>query len=97
MFGILSPVSELEWASCSHEVLSSPMLVSLAVGFPEKNKRVVSFFFCPALAIKAIKEKKNPSFFPHPLNLYVSQLRSSQPSRIILSKTAEVTENAVVL
>lgn len=64
MFGILSPVSELEWASCSHEVLSSPMLVSLAVGFPEKNKRVVSFFFCPALAIKAIKEKKNPSFFP---------------------------------
>lgn len=64
MFGILSPVSELEWASCSHEVLSSPMLVSLAVGFPEKNKRVVSFFLCPALAIKVIKEKKNPFFFP---------------------------------
>lgn len=66
MFGILSPVSELEWASCSHEVLSSPMLVSLAVGFPEKNKRVVSFFFffCPALAIKAIKEKKSFLFPP---------------------------------
>lgn len=52
MFGILSPVSELEWASCSHEVLSSPMLVSLAVGFPEKNKRVVSFFFVQHLQLK---------------------------------------------
>lgn len=43
-------------------------------------KRTKGSFFCPAVAIKATREKKiEESFLPLP-NLHVSQLRSSQPS-----------------
>lgn len=43
-------------------------------------KRTKGSFFCPAVAIKATREKKiEESFLPLP-NLHVLQLRSSQPS-----------------
>lgn len=82
MFGILSPVSDLEWASHFLEVLSSPVLMSLSVGFTEKNKRVVSNFSVQHLQLKQErkeKEKVLPSF-PQPSHLTAAEcpgLRSS--------------------
>lgn len=92
-FAILSPVSELGWDSHSLEVLSSPKLMSLSVGFTEKNKRVISNFSVQHLQLKQ-QRKKNNSFFP---NLHISQLRSSQPSELALLILTEVTGNAILL
>lgn len=95
MFGILSPVSELEWARHSLGVLSSPMLMSLSVGFTEKNKRVVSNFSAQYLQLKQ-QRKKIKSFLLFP-NLHVSQLKSSQPSELALLILMEVTGNTILL
>lgn len=96
MFGILSPVSELDWASHSLEVLSSPMLMSLSVGFTEKNKRVVSNFSVQHLRLKQQRKKNKNSFLLFP-NLHISQPRSSQPSELALLILMEVTGNAILL
>lgn len=93
MFGILSPVSELEWASQSLEVLSSSMRMSLSVGFTEKNKRVASNFSVQHLQLQQHRKKiKSFLFFP---NLHISQLRSSQPSELAL--LILMTGNTVLL
>lgn len=92
-FGILSPVSGLKWASHSLEVLSSPVFMSLSVGFTGKNKRVISNFSVQHSQFKATKKKFLPSF----PNLYVSQLRSSQPSELALLILMEAMGNAILL